>query len=235
MAEALENYGEERPSSINDLKPKMVLEGTVSRVELFGAFVDVGVEKPGLVHISKLSTKRVNRVADVVKEGDVVKVWVVNVDPANNRLNLTMLEPVAVDWDEIQAGQVYTGKVKRLERFGAFVDIGATRDGLVHVSEITSDYIQDPKDYLRTGEEVQVKLLKVDHKKRRIELSIKALEDHLLAADEDEDLEEAPTAMEMAWSQARTGRGKKRRQRQKHSRAQRDDDIFSRTLDLRED
>jgi small subunit ribosomal protein S1 len=235
VAEALENYEDERPSSINDLKPKMSLEGTVSRVELFGAFIDVGVERPGLVHISQLSAKRVNRVADVVNEGDVVKVWVVNVDPANNRFNLTMLEPVAVDWDEIRAGQVYTGKVKRLERFGAFVDIGATRDGLVHVSEITTDYIQDPKEYIKAGDEVQVKVLKVDIKKRRIELSIKALEDHLLAADEDEDLEETPTAMEMAWSQARSGQSKKSRQRQKRSRTRRDEDIFSRTLDLRED
>jgi ribosomal protein S1 len=236
VAEVLESYEDERPTSINDLKPKMILEGTVSRIELFGAFVDVGVERPGLVHISQLSTERVNRVADVVQEGDAVKVWVMSVDPANKRLNLTMIEPVAVDWDEIRAGQVYTGKVKRLERFGAFVDIGATRDGLVHVSEITTDYIQDPKEYVKVGDEVQVKVLKVDQKKRRIELSIKALEDHLLADEEDEDLEEAPTAMEVAWNQARAGRGKKRRQRQKRSRSRRDDDdIFSRTLGLRED
>jgi predicted RNA-binding protein with RPS1 domain len=158
------------------------------------------------------------------------------VDPAKKRLDLTMIEPVAVDWDEIRAGQVYTGKVKRLERFGAFVDIGATRDGLVHVSEITTDYIQDPKEYVKVGDEVQVKVLKVDHKRRRIELSIKALEEHLLASEEDEDLEEAPTAMELAWNQARAGRSKKRRQRQKRSRSRRDDDdIFSRTLGLRED
>jgi ribosomal protein S1 len=175
-------------------------------------------------------------VSEILKEGAPVKVWVMNVEPDKGRINLTMIEPPAVDWDEIRAGQVYTGQVKRLERFGAFVDIGATRDGLVHVSEITSDYIQDPKEYVRVGDEVQVKVLKVDRKKRRIELSIKALEDHF-ADEEEDDEEEAPTAMEVAWRQARTGReGKRDRQRRKRSRSRRDqEDIFSRTLDLRSD
>ena len=244
MAEPLEELydegaQEEGPSSIHDLKPKMRLDGTVAKTALFGAFIDLGVGKHGLVHISQLSTQRVNRVSEVLNEGDAVRVWVVSVDPDKGRIELTMIEPPAVDWDEMRPGQVYSGMVKRLERFGAFVDIGATRDGLVHVSEITSDYIQDPKDYLKTGEEVQVKLLKVDHKKRRIELSIKALEEHLLAVEEDEDdLEEAPTAMEVAWRQASGGRESKRsRQRRKKSRGRRDqdNDIYSRTLDLRED
>jgi len=185
VSEALEELyaetEEQGPSSIYDLKPKMRLQGTVTRIELFGAFVDVGVGMNGLVHISQLSTKRVNRVGEVVQEGDQVTVWVLGVQPNKKRIDLTMIEPPAVDWDEIRAGQVYTGTVKRLEQFGAFVNIGATRDGLVHVSEITSDYIQDPREYVRVGDEVQVKVLKVDHKRRRIELSMKALEENLSA------------------------------------------------------
>lgn len=241
MTEALEDLYDEveeaGPSSIHDLKPKMRLEGTVTRTELFGAFVDVGVEKEGLVHISQLSTQRVNRVSEVVKEGDQVTVWVANVEPASARIDLTMIEPPAVDWDELRAGQVYSGTVKRLERFGAFVDIGVTRDGLVHVSEITSDYIQDPKEYLKVGDEVQVKVLKVDRGRRRIELSIKALEEHLAVEDEEEELEEAPTAMELAWRQARSGRESRHEaQRRKKARLRREqDDIFSRTLRLRDD
>ena len=147
-----------------------------------------------------------------------------------------MIEPPAVDWGELRTGQVYTGTVKRVEPYGAFVDVGATRDGLVHVSEITSDYIQDPKEYVRVGDEVQVKVLNVDSRRRRIELSIKALEDHL-ADDEDEDLEEAPTAMELAWREAQTeeeqDRGEARRQ--KAARQAERDDIFERTLRLRSD
>jgi small subunit ribosomal protein S1 len=209
VAEALEEYYQEgemgAPSSLHDLKPKMRLEGTVTRTELFGAFVDVGVDADGLVHISQLSTRRVNRVTEVVNEGDRVTVWVNSVEPDKKRIDLTMIEPPAVDWDEIRAGQVYSGKVKRLERYGAFVDIGATRDGLVHVSEITSDYIQDPKEYLKAGDEVQVKVLNVDHKRRRIELSVKALEEHLVADEEDDDLEEVPTAMERAQRASESG------------------------------
>jgi small subunit ribosomal protein S1 len=241
VAEVLENLydeqEEEKPSSIYDLKPKMRLEGTVTRVELFGAFVDVGVDKEGLVHISQLSTRRVNRVSEIVKEGEQVTVWVLSAEPGIGRINLTMIEPPAVDWDEIRAGQVYTGTVKRLERFGAFVDIGATRDGLVHVSEITSDYIQDPKDHLKVGDEVQVKVLKVDRRKRRIELSTKALEEHLAAEEEEEKLEEMPTAMELAWRQAQTGHEKRRgeRHRKKAWPRRKQDDVFARTLRLQGD
>jgi len=237
LDELYDETEEEGPASIHDVKPKMRLQGVVSRIELFGAFIDVGVETDGLVHISQLSTTRVNRVSEVVKEGDSVTVWVLSVEPDKKRINLTMIEPPAVDWDDLRAGQVFTGTVKRLERFGAFVDIGATRDGLVHVSEITSDYIQDPKQHVKPGDEVQVKVLKVDHKRRRIELSMKELEEHLAVEEDEEELEEAPTAMEVAWRQARGERPKsQKQQRRKRSRQRRSqDDIFSRTLGLRED
>jgi ribosomal protein S1 len=225
------------PSSIHELKRKMRLTGTVSRIELFGAFVDVGVGSDGLVHISQMSTQRINRVSDVAEVGDEVTVWVINVEPDKKRLDLTMIEPAAVEWDDIRAGQVYSGTVKRLERFGAFVDIGSTRDGLVHVSEITSDYIQDAKDYVRVGDEVQVKVLQVDRQRRRIELSMKALEEHLLEEEELGELEEEPTAIELAWREARGGRRGQKRQsrRKKSSRRRREDDVFSRTLRMRED
>jgi ribosomal protein S1 len=228
---------DERPSSIHELQRKMRLEGTVTRVELFGAFVDIGVGTDGLVHISQLSTQRVNRVAEVVNEGDQVTVWVLGIDPRKNRIDLTMIEPPEVDWDDIRAGQVYTGKVKRLERYGAFVDIGATRDGLVHVSEITSEYIQDPKDYVKPGEEIQVKVLKVDRRRRRIELSMKALEEHLVAEEAEEEFEEIPTAMEVAWREAQQERkAQQRQERHKRAReAREDEDIYSRTLQLREE
>jgi small subunit ribosomal protein S1 len=237
VEESYEEIEESGPSSIRDLQRKMRLEGTVSRVELFGAFVDVGVGTDGLVHISQLSAERVNRVSEVVSEGDRVTVWVLGVEPAKKRIDLTMIEPAAVDWDEIRAGQVYTGRVKRVERYGAFVDIGVTRDGLVHVSEITSDYIQDPKEYVKVGDEVQVKVLKVDNKRRRIELSMKELEEHL-SADEDEDtLEEAPTAMELAWRDAQsTDEIDRSEERRKKTRQQlKEDDIYARTLRLRSD
>jgi len=232
-------YDEETgPTSIHEIKPKMKLRGKVVKVELFGAFVDVGVGTNGLIHISQLSAERVNRVADIVGEGDEVTVWVSTVDPKAKRISLTMIEPAAVDWDELRAGQVYTGKVKRLEQFGAFVDIGLTRDGLIHVSELTSDYIQHPSEVIKVADEVQVKVLKVDHRKRRIELSLKAV-DEAEMVEEDLDQEELPTAMELALLQAQkdTGRTQKDRpgspKRGKRYREEQDD-LLARTLGLHE-
>jgi ribosomal protein S1 len=182
-----------------------------------------------------LSEKRVNRVDNVVQEGDQVKVWVRSINPSKGRIELTMIEPPAVDWNELRAGQVYTGTVKKIERYGAFVDIGATRDGLVHISEITTDYIKDPKNYVNVGDEVAVKVLKVDRKRRRIELSMKALEEHMIEEAQEEDLDDLATEMELAFRQAQESR-KRREQRRRKAKARADrDEIFSRTLDLRED
>ena len=112
-----------------DVKPKMRFDGTVKQVELFGAFVDIGAEKPGLVHISQLSEGHVNRVADVVKAGDHVTVWVKQVDPAKGLVNLTMIEPPPLDWSDLQKNAKITGKVVRVEDFGAFIDFGGQRMG----------------------------------------------------------------------------------------------------------
>ncbi len=224
------------PTSIHELEPKMKLRGKVARIELYGAFVDVGVEVNGLVHISQLSSERVNRVEEVVEEGDEVTVWVASVDAKAKRISLTMVEPPAVSWDEVRAGQVYTGQVKRLERFGAFVDIGLTRDGLVHVSELTSGYIQHPSDVVKVGEEVQVKILKVDRRRRRLELSIKALDEVVLeeAAFEEEEL---PTAMEIALREAQKEADQAQDKHEAHQKMtknqQEQDDIIARTLGLR--
>ena len=85
------------PTSIGELEPKMKLQGVVKRLELYGAFIDVSVGVDGLIHISKLGTEHVNRVADVLTEGNEVTVWVDKVDPSRNQLMLTMIEPLAVD------------------------------------------------------------------------------------------------------------------------------------------
>src|SRR5436190_4679930 len=108
------------PQRLEDLQPKMKLTGTVKKIELFGAFVDVGVGRDGLVHISAMSKKPVTKVGDVVKEGDTVTVWVRRVDTQQGRIDLTMVEPTALDWEDIKPGAVMTGKVVKIERFGAF-------------------------------------------------------------------------------------------------------------------
>lgn len=192
------------PRSLADLQPKMRLEGTVVKLEMFGAFVDVGLGAPGLVHISMLSRARVNRVEDVVREGQAVEVWVQRIEPARNRLELTMIPPVQVEWRDLAPGLRLRGKVVRLEKFGAFVDIGADRPGLVHVSEMSREYVRDPGEIVKVGAEIDVAVVEVDRKKRQIRLSMKAVDDEPLAAPVAEDEAEAPvpTAMERALRQA---------------------------------
>jgi len=166
---------EAAPTSIADLSPKMQLKGTVKRLELYGAFIDLGIDATGLIHISKLGGDQVNRVSDVLNEGDEVTVWVEKVDPERQQVMLTMVPPLAVDWTELKTDQVYEGKVTRLETFGAFVSIGAEREGLVHISELSHNYVKSPSEVVNVGDEVQVKVLGFNRRKRRIDLSMKAL------------------------------------------------------------
>ncbi len=163
------------PTSFDDLKLKTQIKGTVKRLELYGAFIDLGHGLTGLIHVSKLGGEQVNRVSDVLKEGDEVSVWVEKVDPDKQQIMLTMVPPLAVDWTELQTDQPYTGTVTRLENFGAFVNIGAEREGLVHISELSHDYVKHPSEVVKIGQEVEVKVLGFNRRKRRIDLSMKAL------------------------------------------------------------
>lgn len=165
------------PMRIEDLKRKQHFTGKVIKTTLAGAIVDIGLEIPGAIHISQLQKEPVKRVEDVVKAGQVVDVWVRRVYPKKNRIELTMIKPLELEWNEIKKDAVLKGKVIRLERFGVFVDIGAERPGLVHISELTHDYIRNPAEVVKEGEEVEVKVLEVNRRKKQIRLSMKALEE----------------------------------------------------------
>ncbi|MCJ7569740.1 MAG: S1 RNA-binding domain-containing protein [Anaerolineales bacterium] len=191
--------------SLKDLKPAQQLHGRITKIELFGAFVDVGLEQQGLIHISQLNQGKVNRVDDIVHQGDEVDVWVLRVDPNADRLDLTLVKPIALKWKDIRPGNKYSGEVIRLEKFGAFIDIGAERPGLVHVSEMRDEYVSDPGELVKVGEKVEVSVLDIDSKKRQIRLSMKAAE---MVEDLDDEPEEAlPTAMEIALREAIDGPG----------------------------
>jgi ribosomal protein S1 len=227
---------EKQPSSqsLSSIKPGQKIEGKVSKVELFGAFVDVGLDHPGLIHISQLKRGRVNRVQDIVNEGDEVEVWVQKVDPNSNRLELTMIKPTEVKWGDIKPGNSYQGQVVRLEKFGAFVDIGAERHGLVHVSEMRDDYVRDPAEVVSVGDTIEVRVLDVDRRKRQIRLSMKVDTEEIL--EEVEPAEEIPTAMELALRQALDENEEKpaetRKQGPKRKKqSQQMEDILSRTLE----
>jgi len=204
-------------TELADVKRKMQFTGTVVKTALAGAVVDIGVEIPGVIHISQLQKEPVNRVEDVLEVGQSVDVWVRRVEPKRERLELTMIEPLPLEWREIEKGMVVKGKITRIEKFGVFVEMGAERPGLVHISEITHEYIKDPQQEVKVGDEVEAKVLDVNRRKKQIKLSMKALEDKPVferkpvskkktkssrPAEPVEQEEAIPTAMEMALREA---------------------------------
>jgi len=229
-----EVVAEVQHTSFESIMPKQQLEGTVKRVELQGAIIDVGAERDGLLHISQLSSEPVKNVTDVVNEGDRVTVYVLAIDKKSGRLDLTLVKPPDVTWNEVQTGRVYIGTVERIEKYGVFVNIGAERPGLVHVSELSTEYVTDPAQLVKVGEELEVKVIGINKRKRQIDLSVRALE----ATPEPEIEEDAEviTAMELALRRAMDGEGggkggrDKKRRREKGRRNE--DEIFERTLRL---
>jgi ribosomal protein S1 len=239
---------------IGEIKRKTKFTGTVVKTTLAGALIDIGLETPGVVHISQIQAEPVNRVEDVIQPGQTVEVWVHRVVPKKNRIELTMIKPLDFDWRDLEKDMVVKGKVTRLEKFGAFVDIGAERPGLVHISEMTYGYIKDPSEVVKEGDEIEVKVLAVNRQKRQIKLSMKALEEppvkevketrvakppeqhaHVEAAEPKE--EPVPTAMEAALREA-MDRSKEKRIDQPAERGKRKgkgsanelEQILSRTL-----
>lgn len=174
-AEAEPTNENDTGSDIHRLEPRQHLTGKVKNITPFGAFVDVGLAQDGLVHISELARQKVEKVEDVVSVGQEVEVWVKKVDTKRGRISLTMIRPIKLRLRDIEENAELEGTVTRLEAYGAFINIDSERDGLVHISQITHDYIKHPEDALTVGDTVQVKVLKVNRKKRQVDLSIKAL------------------------------------------------------------
>lgn len=187
-------------SRIDDLKPGMEVTGKVSRTNLHGAFIDIGMDVEGFMHISMLKRSPIDRVEDVLKVGQEIKAWVQTVDKKQKRLELSMVRPVTVKWSDLAPGMLLKGKVVRLESFGAFVDVGTVRPGLVHVSEMSDEYVANPSQLVTVGDEVQVTVIAVDSNKRQIRLSMKVEEAEVI--DEETPQETIPTAMEVALRQA---------------------------------
>ncbi|MGD2147169.1 MAG: S1 RNA-binding domain-containing protein [Anaerolineae bacterium] len=233
---------EEHQLSIEDIKPKMRLQGRVKSVGLHGAVIDVGLEYSGLLHVSQLSADNdVEVVSEVVSPGDEVAVWVVEVMPEQKRVSLTMVEPPDVTWTELQEGRVFPGKVTRIEQYGAFVDVGAERPGLLHVREMSAGYVEHPSELVSVGDEIDVRILRVDRRRQRIDLTRQGLEAEAVAEPEPEDnaapdeAESPLTAMELAMERARAETDRedvdeKRERKQEKAAYTEREDILERTL-----
>jgi small subunit ribosomal protein S1 len=220
---------------VKTLSKGMKLTGKVTNVTEFGAFVDIGVGRDGLVHISELRRQGGDQGSSTISIGDEVTVWIKDLDRKRNRISLTMREPALRKLKDLEPGMVVEGSVTRLVPYGAFVNIGLRRDGMVHVTEIAQGYVRDPADVLTVGDVVQVKVLEIDRKKRRVSLSMKDLP--VEGETEEEEKETLPTTMELAFRQAvarqegkRQLKKKKKEETTRPVNGKEQDDIITRTL-----
>lgn len=171
-----------------ELEPGQTVKGTVKKINLAAALVDIGTEKPAVLHVSQLEApgkEPIKKVEDVLSVDQEIEAYVKRV--TKDVIQLTMKKPVKLPWRKIEDGMVVTGTVVRLETFGAFVEIGAERPGLVHISEIAHGYIKTPGDVLKEGQEIEVKVLESDRRKRQIKLSIKELQEAPEPSDDSSD------------------------------------------------
>lgn len=164
----------------NQLERKMHLKGKIIKTSKAGAIVDIGVEKPALLHVSQIISDKnepILRVEDSLKENQEVEVYIRNLQ--DDRIEVTMRKPLALEWREIDKDMVLKGKIVELEKFGALVDIGAERPGLVHISELTQGYVKNASDVVKIGDEVDVKIIDFNRRRKQIKLSMKALQPSL--------------------------------------------------------
>lgn len=165
---------------LENLEEGQTVTGTVARLTDFGAFVDLG-GVDGLVHISEIAHEHVDKPSDKLSAGEEVEVSVLSVDKEAERISLSIKETLPGPWEgieeKIQKGDVVDGTVKRLTSFGAFVEVFAGVEGLVHISQISHKHIATPHEMLEEGQEIQVKVLDVNPGDQRLSLSMKALEE----------------------------------------------------------
>jgi (E)-4-hydroxy-3-methyl-but-2-enyl pyrophosphate reductase len=162
------------------LEKGAIVEGEVKRLADFGAFVEIdGVD--GLLHVSEISWGRVNKPADVLKVGDRIKVYILDVDKDNRKLSLSMKKLIENPWNNIEekylVGNTVMGTVVRFANFGAFVELEPGVDGLVHISQISEKRIAKPSDVLAIGDSVKAKIIEVDKENKKIGLSIREVDE----------------------------------------------------------
>ncbi len=172
----MENTAVAESSSNIEIKPKMKFAGKVIKTTLAGAVVEIANGQKAVLHISQISTftdQPIKSVKDVLQVGQIIDVWVRRIK--DNRIELTMIKPLDLEWREIKPDMVVKGKVVRIENFGVFLDIGAERPGLIHISELAHGYVKTPSDVVKEGDELEAKVIDVNKKKKQIKLSVKAL------------------------------------------------------------
>src|SRR3954449_2946528 len=171
-----EERKEVREQILGRLEPGQVVEGKISNIVDFGAFVDLeGID--GLIHISELSWSHVNHPSEILSVGETVRVKVLDIDRDRQRISLGLKQTQEDPWrrvlDEYKPGDALQGKVTKVVAFGAFVEIVPGVEGLVHISELAEHHVENPAEVVQPGESTWVRILEIDESRRRISLSIK--------------------------------------------------------------
>jgi small subunit ribosomal protein S1 len=178
-----EQRKEDRERILDRLQPGQVVEGTISNIVDFGAFVDLdGID--GLIHISELSWSHVNHPSEILSIGDTVSVKVLDIDRHRQRISLGLKQTQEDPWqrvvDTYNIGDELEGNVTKVVTFGAFVEILDGVEGLVHISELAQHHVDNPREIIQPGDPVRVKILEIDSERRRLSLSIKRVEGQVL-------------------------------------------------------
>jgi small subunit ribosomal protein S1 len=181
-----EERKEVRQQILDRLQPGLVVEGQISNIVDFGAFVDLdGID--GLIHISELSWSHVNHPSEILNIGDTVKVKVLDIDRDRQRISLGLKQTQEDPWQRIvdtyNVGDELQGKVTKVVTFGAFVEILDGVEGLVHISELAPHHVESPREIVHPDDEIRVKILEIDSERRRLSLSAKRVEDQILPVD----------------------------------------------------
>ncbi len=175
-----EERKEVREQILGRLEPGQVVEGKISNIVDFGAFVDLdGID--GLIHISELSWSHVNHPSEVVAIGDTVRIKVLDIDRDRQRISLGLKQTQEDPWQRVisahRPGDVLGGTVTKVVAFGAFVEILPGVEGLVHISELADHHVESPSEVVEPGAALDVKILEIDEERRRLSLSIKQVEE----------------------------------------------------------
>src|SRR6187455_2170144 len=195
-----EERKEVREQILGRLEPGQVVEGKISNIVDFGAFVDLdGID--GLIHISELSWSHVNHPSEVVAIGDTVRVKVLDIDQERQRISLGLKQTQEDPWERVvntyNVNDVLEGKVTKVVAFGAFVEILPGVEGLVHISELADHHVESPSEVVEPGTKLNVKILEIDEERRRLSLSIKRVEGQNMAmADLGEQIAQAEGAQD---------------------------------------
>jgi small subunit ribosomal protein S1 len=199
-----EERKEVRQQILDRLEPGQVVEGQISNIVDFGAFVDLdGID--GLIHISELSWSHVNHPSQILEIGQTVKVKVLDIDRDRQRISLGLKQTQEDPWQRIvntyNIGDELEGTVTKVVTFGAFVEILDGVEGLVHISELAAHHVENPREVVQPGDEIRIKILEIDSERRRLSLSAKRVEGQVLPLHpielSDEDAEAGEAAAEV--------------------------------------